>query len=371
MKSIFRIAAIAAVLACVSGGPAVAQPAGPQPDPLAPLEDANAGVAPDYVPTEEEIAEAEAAFAASLEHRKGVITLAAPKVTLTIPEGFYFLGHEDTRRVLEEAWSNPPGAADGVEGMLLREGTTPFTKDSWAVVLSYEDTGYVSDEDASHIDYNTLLDAMREGLDLENRTRLEKGYPTIDVIGWAAQPRYDGAAHKLYWAKELSFDKSPDHTLNYDMRVLGRHGVLSLNFVASLAQLADVEKVAPSVLAIPQFDAGARYQDFNAATDRKADFGIAGLIGGATAATLLAKNSGLIAVVIAFAKKGWILIVLAIGAIIGFVRKLLGGKAATVKKSGAETAEQRSATAFFDDPAQAPPEQPPASDAAPSSQGNT
>ncbi len=360
MKSIFRHAAIA-VFACVMAGSAVAQPAGPQPDPLAPLDEANAGALPERLPTEEEIAAAQAAFEESLEHRKGVIALPAAKVTLTIPEGFYFLGAEDTRRVLEEAWANPPGTA--AEGMLLREGTTPFTENSWVVVLSYEDTGYVSDEDASHIDYDMLIDAMREGLDLENRTRTEQGYPTIDIIGWATQPRYDGATHKLYWAKELSFDKSPEHTLNYDMRVLGRHGVLSLNFVASLEQLADVEKAAPAVLAIPQFDAGAGYRDFNAATDRKADFGIAGLIGGATAATLLAKNGGLIAVVLAFAKKAWVLIIIGIGAILTFVRNMLGGRSKVKKTEG-----QRSATAFFDGPTpeEAPPVapadgQPPAS----------
>ena len=51
-------------------------------------------------------------------------------------------------------------------------------------------------------------------------------------------PSYDAAAHKLYWAKELMFGTDMDHTLNYNIRVLGRRGVLVLNAVAEMKQLA-------------------------------------------------------------------------------------------------------------------------------------
>ena len=29
---------------------------------------------------------------------------------------------------------------------------------------------------------------------------------SMELVGWAAPPRYDKATHKLYWAKELKVD---------------------------------------------------------------------------------------------------------------------------------------------------------------------
>lgn len=338
--------------ACVfaSAAPAFAQPSAP--------EGAVTAIAPEVAPTEAEIAEMTAAFEASLEHRKGVITLAKANVTLTVPENFYFLDASDAHDVLVEAWGNPPEAAQ-VDGMLFPEGSSPLDEDAWGVVLTYEDTGYVSDDDASGIDYDMLIDAMRDGLDAENAQRRANGYPKLDIVGWATQPRYDAAAHKLYWAKELSFDEDPDHTLNYDMRVLGRFGVLSMNFVAGLDQLKLVERASPEVLALAEFNPGSRYDEFNASTDAKSDLGIAGLIGGAAAASVLAKNGGIIAAILLFLKKGWILVVAAIGGIGAVFRGLFGGKAKAAAK-----AEQRASTAFFDGPASEesePPSEPPSS----------
>ena len=66
-----------------------------------------------------------------------------------------------------------------------------------------------------------------------NEEREKQGFERVTLIGWAEPPSYDAAAHKLYWAKELAFADNPDHTLNYNIRVLGRRGVLVLNAYAS------------------------------------------------------------------------------------------------------------------------------------------
>lgn len=322
--------------------PAAAQPSAP--DPLAP-ETSPGSLGAN--PTEEDIATFVEEFEASLDRRKGVIQLSGAHVTLNVPEGFYFLGVEDATRVLVDIWGNPPGGA--LDGILFPEGTSPFDDAAWAVVLSYEDTGYVSDEDATSIDYDMLIDAMRETSEQENPTRVQQGYPAVDIVGWAAQPRYDAATHKLYWAKELAFDGEAEHTLNYDMRVLGRHGVLSLNFVAGLDQLGEIEQASSSVLAIPEFDEGFRYADFNASTDSSADFGLAGLIGGGAAAAALAKNGGILAAILLFLKKGWVLIFAAIAGIGGLVRSFFGRK-----PKAQERTEQRMSTDFFDGPVQEP-----------------
>lgn len=45
-------------------------------------------------------------------------------------------------------------------------------------------------------------------------------------MGWAEPPSYDAPAHKMYWAKDLLFSGNTEHTLNYNIRILGRRGVL-------------------------------------------------------------------------------------------------------------------------------------------------
>jgi len=103
--------------------------------------------------------------------------------------------------------------------------------------INFPDDGYVSDEDASKIDYKEMLADMQKETREENAQRKEAGYETVDLIGWAVPPRYDAASKKLYWARELAFQGNDGHTLNYDIRVLGRHGYLSLNAIAGMDEL--------------------------------------------------------------------------------------------------------------------------------------
>ncbi len=342
MKQFFYVA-VAACLALTQ--PALAQdPTGPQASAESPAEDA-------FTPlSEEEFAAFKTEFDGSLQRQIGEIKVARANVTLNVPDGYYFLDVVNTRKVLEDAWGNPPDA--DIDGMIFPAGMSPLDDGAWGVVLRYEDTGYVSDEDASSIDYDMLADVMRDGETAENAGRKKAGFPAITFVGWAAQPRYEAASHKLYWAKELAFEGEPTHTLNYDMRVLGRPGVLSLNFVADMAQLGDVERAGPGILAIPHFDAGSRYEDFNAATDQKADYGVTGLIAGGAAAAALAKNTGIFATLLVLLKKFWFVGIALVGGGITAIRNFLTPKKAKLAKK----AEQRSATAFFDGPSDAPVE---------------
>lgn len=333
--------AYTAMAACLALAPsAFAQdPTGPQAGVEA-TESADA----DAPMSEEEFARFKAEFDAALERRNGEIKIARANVTLNVPDGYYFLDVADSRKVLEDAWGNPPDTQ--VDGMLFPAGMSPLDEESWGVVLHYEDTGYVSDEDAASVDYDMLIDTMRDGEAAENAERNKAGFPAITLIGWAAEPRYDASTHKLYWAKELAFEGSPTHTLNYDMRVLGRRGVLSLNFIADISQVAEIERAGPGILSVPHFDAGSRYEDFNAATDQKADYGVTGLIAGGAAAAALAKNTGIFATLLVLLKKFWFVGIALVGGGITAVRNLFMGK----KAKAAEKAEQRSATAFFDGP---------------------
>ena len=238
-------------------------------------------------------------FLDSLHYQTGSVAIDRAQATLDLAGGFRFLAGADTQRVLHDLWGNPPD--DDVVGMLVPQGASLIDKETWVVVVSYSSDGYVSDSEASTIDYDKMLGDLQASARDSNPQRRKQGYPEIEIVGWATPPHYDAANNKLYWAKELNFAGSPEHTLNYDIRVLGRGGYLSFNAVAGMDQLALVQERMPRVLDMAQFDAGQRYTDFNSSTDKVAAYGIGALVAGAIAAKagLFAK---LLALLIAFKK---------------------------------------------------------------------
>ena len=249
-------------------------------------------------------------FLASLNFQKGAITLPGDVASLDLPDGFHYLSPEDTERVLVTAWGNPPG--NETLGMLLQSPDDILADESWAVIIAYEEDGYVSDENADSIDYGSMLADMQESSRETNAARVEAGYEEVDLVGWAATPRYDKAANKLYWAKELRFGDIPVNTLNYNVRILGRKGVLVLNLVATMPQLEEIETAIPTVLAMTNFNPGHRYSDFDPSIDEVAAYGIGALVAGK-----LAAKAGLFAkfgVILLALKKFWILLVIGIGA---------------------------------------------------------
>jgi uncharacterized membrane-anchored protein len=262
------------------------------------------------------------AFLASLNFQKGAITLPGGVASLSLPEGFHYLSPQDTERVLVTAWGNPPG--NETLGMLVKGPEDILADESWAVVIAYEEDGYVSDEDADSIDYAQMLADMQASSRESNAARVEAGYDEVELLGWAATPRYDKATNKLYWAKELRFGAIPVNTLNYNVRILGRKGVLVLNLVATMPQLGEVESVIPNVLAMTNFNPGFRYSEFDPELDEVAAYGIGALIAGKVAA-----KAGLFAklgVLLLALKKFWIFAVIAVCGFFARVFRRQGSK---------------------------------------------
>jgi uncharacterized membrane-anchored protein len=222
-------------------------------------------------------------FESKLEYQTGSVQLSGGMATITLPESFRYLGERDSRKVLQ-AWGNPPEAGAGVLGMLVPSDISPLSEEGWAIVITYDDDGYVNDDDARTLDFDKMLSDMQEQTSETNEIREKEGFEPITLVGWAEPPHYDATAKKLYWAKELKFGSSPDHTLNYSIRILGRRGVLVLNAVSSIDQLAVVKERTPDVLAAVEFNEGHRYADYLPGTDKAAAYGIGGLILGGAAA---------------------------------------------------------------------------------------
>jgi uncharacterized membrane-anchored protein len=168
--------------------------------------------------------------------------------------------------------------------MLIPTASSPLSPEGWGIVIEYEEEGFVNDNDAASMDYTKLLRQMQDSTVASNEQRQKQGFEPVTLVGWAEAPSYDASAHKMYWAKELAFGTNSDHTLNYNIRVLGRRGVLVLNAVSGMDQLPAIRNETRAVLAAVDFSEGHRYTDYLPGTDKAATYGITGLIVGATAA---------------------------------------------------------------------------------------
>ncbi len=259
----------------------------------------------------------------TLKYSDGEIALSGGIAKLKLPPTLRYLGPEDAATVLERIWGNPPARKKSL-GMLVPAGVSFIEPGAWAVIISYQEDGYVKDDDASKINYDDLLKQMREGVKANNEERVKQGYPGIELIGWAAPPRYDAAAKKMYWAKEAKIGDGPENTLNYDIRVLGRRGVLVLSAIAGMSQLADIEAATPMLLGAVDFQEGHRYTDFKPGTDKVATYGLAALVAGG----VLAKT-GFLKVLIAGLIAAKKFVIIGVIALTGAIKKFFGGKTRT------------------------------------------
>jgi uncharacterized membrane-anchored protein len=220
----------------------------------------------------------------SLHFQHGKINLPGGIATLDLPPSFRYLNPEDSARLLTKGWGNPPGAT--TLGMIFPEDLDPMSRDGWGVIVTYDKDGHVKDDDADSIKYDELLKDMQQATAADNEERKKQGYPAMTLLGWAEKPSYDKASHKLYWAKELKTAGDQQSGLNYNIRVLGRDGVLVLNAVAGMDQIGTIRSEMQRVNVFTDFTAGHRYADFNDRTDKVAEYGLAALVAGGIGAKL-------------------------------------------------------------------------------------
>jgi uncharacterized membrane-anchored protein len=242
------------------------------------------------------------ASVASLNWQEGRMFLLKNKVQLRITSNFMYLASDQAKSVLKRLGNQN---VDHVLGLIAKKAEPNDDSGSWFIVVSYENTGHISDEEASTLNYEKLLADIQQELAKQNETRQKEGIETVEFIGWAAPPKYDQTNHTLHWAKEIKFGNSDSNTINYNFRILGRNGVLNLNTVADISQLRNIEAHSSEILDLASFTDGNRYDDFDANIDQVAEYGLAGLIAGSIAAKAAVKVGlfkGLIAFLLAFKK---------------------------------------------------------------------
>jgi uncharacterized membrane-anchored protein len=247
------------------------------------------------------------AFARSVTYHTGTIAIRDARIAL--PHGFRYLTARDAQRTLT-FYGNPRHSE--VRALILPPHSTVLSA-VYFIVATYEADGHVSDTDAAKIDYDKMLRSMQESEKPDNDQRAKQGFEPIHMVGWAEPPHYDTANHKLYWASNLVFGSEPVHTLNYEVRTLGREGMLALNAVAAMRDIRTVRGGMQTVLRSSRFVPGRQYQDFHKG-DKVSKLTVAAVVAGGAYA---AAKTGLVALLIAKLK----FLVVGIAGLVGALRK--------------------------------------------------
>lgn len=232
------------------------------------------------------------------------------QAVLTTHAGEYFVPRSEGGRVLRAMGNRDMD--DTFQGLLVGVGD----HGSWIVVVRFVKEGYIQDDDAKNWNADDLLSTLRSGTEEANKDRLSRGFPELEIVGWLAPPSYDAATHRLVWSI-LGRDKgAAGADVNYNTYALGREGYFSFNLLTSSDKLANHIPVVLGLLDNLSYSDGKRYSDFNASTDRIAEYGLAALVGG-----LVAKKLGLFALAAAGVLKfGKLFLLAALGLGAGFLQ---------------------------------------------------
>lgn len=214
----------------------------------------------------------------SLQFQQGKVDISNGLATINVPEGYKYLNAKQSEVVLNKVWSNPPDKP--TLGLLFRDTTDVLASSPWVVEISYEEGGYVNDNDASSIDYTALLAQMKKDAEAENAKRVKLGYEPVSIVGWAVEPTYDAKNKRLVWGREMKFGNDKVNSLNYHICIFGRKGVLMLNIITEMDKLPALKKDIDKVIAAISFNKGNSYADYDDSNDIEAAYGIEALVSG-------------------------------------------------------------------------------------------
>lgn len=224
---------------------------------------------------------------------------------IKIPSSYHFASGDDTRKLMEYFGNRPTDREVGY--------IAPATNE-WFMVFEFSETGYIKDDEKDSLDADKILQGFKEGDKEANKWRKEQNIPELNVIGWHKKPAYDPVTNNLEWA--TIYESEGRKGINYNIRYLGRKGVMEVVIVADEQNLIRTVDSAKKILSTYSFSSGNKYSEFREG-DRIAEYGLAALVGGGALA--VAAKSGLL-------QKFWKFIVIAIVGAGAFLKKLFTGK---------------------------------------------
>lgn len=228
---------------------------------------------------------------------------------VNVPQGHLFLDGNTTRQLMESVGEPTSGNEVG----FLRP-----TNGGWSVYFEYADVGYVKDDEKDKLDADKLLKSIKKGNDAANEQRKRNGIPPLIVEGWQQEPKYDPVTHNLTWCIRASVQG--EKLLNYNTRLLGRKGYMSVTLVCDPDELPTTLTDYNGLLAGYKFNTGDTYAEYKPG-DKVAKYGLGALVLGGAAVG--AAKLGFFAWLAVFLKKGWKLVVVAFVAVAAGAKKIL------------------------------------------------
>jgi len=316
MKERSILVAVVLLCALLHGRAAGAQGRVPAPKPAA----ASASAAPAASAQEEAEDEVvpesprERALTA-LPWQNGPITGALGYIAeIKVPEGQRYLDGDGARRLLEID-QNPTSGRE--------LGLVAAADMSWVMIFEFSEVGHVEDDEKGDLDADKVLASLREGNAAGNEARRSRGWETVSLVGWALPPTYDAQSKNLEWATNVRNDTTMGVTVNHNIRLLGRSGVMEAGLLASPEDYSAGLAASKAILPGFSFKVGQRYDEFREG-DRIAEYGLTGLITGGAIA--VAAKSGLLAK----AGKGIVkLVLVGAAAVAGLISRIFGRKRAS------------------------------------------
>ena len=161
------------------------------------------------------------------------------------------------------------GGPDAIQALTLSQGTNlwPATvglavdiTDGVIVIIEDFNIGYVEHstlEDLRSDQLFTILKMLTEGM---NRQRRRNGHPTVDVVGYEIEPRYDALLDAFYWATRVRLSDGTE-SINATAARLTRDGYAAVSWIGSAGQFAGRDTIERT-LAPFNLNEGARHADF-------------------------------------------------------------------------------------------------------------
>lgn len=198
---------------------------------------------------------------------------------IDIPEGYKFAGKEGAKKVLELA-HNP--VSEGALGVLVPSQSTD--EDFFYITFSFQNVGYVRDDEKTALDPDAILSWMRKGADVQSKLRQQKGWKPVQLIGWYKEPRYESRTRSLTWAIVSKSGDDPGPVVNYFARLLGRRGTVSVDLVVGQKAASHAVSEFDRLIAGFSYKEGEKYAQVRVG-DKAAPYGLTALIVGGAGAS--------------------------------------------------------------------------------------
>ena len=204
-----------------------------------------------------------------------VVDLGKNLAELSISDEYIFAGAKDTQRIMEYM-GNP--LSNNEIGYIAPNSETA----NWFIVFDYLPIGYVKDDEKDKIDSEVILKSIKQGTKKANKIREKNGFAPLTITGWHSEPYYDANTNNLTWT--LLAEQGGAELVNHNVRILGRHGYISIVLVADVPTLEASRGQLDEIVSNVVYKKGKSYAEYIQG-DKVAKYGLTALIAGGAAAT--------------------------------------------------------------------------------------